>query len=82
MGGGGSAIWLLATEVEPWPPLLLFFFFFYISVWKGWRPAELSRLWEDSGTIPLHAHADHPQQPQRRRGQTQRSQHSDLPPRP
>lgn len=70
-----SAIWPGATEVEPWPPLL----FFFISVWKGWRPAERSWLWEDPGTIPLHAHANQPQRPRRRRGQTEGLQRSDLP---
>lgn len=56
--GTDSAIWLTTTEVEPWPPL-----FFLISMWKRRRPAEHSWLWEDSGAIPLHAHANHPQQP-------------------
>lgn len=76
-GGRDSAIWLAIIEVEPWPPL-----FFPISMWKGWRPAEHSWLWEDSGPIPLHAHANHPQQPQQRLGQMERSQCSDLPVRP
>lgn len=64
------------------PSLLFVSFFLLISMWKGWRPAEHSWLWEDPGTIPLHAHANHPQQPRRRRGQTERLQHSDLPVRP
>lgn len=78
-GGGGSAIWLATTEVEPWPPLL---FFLLISMWKGWRPAERRWLWEDPGPIPLHARANHPQQPRRRPGQMERSQRSDPPVRP
>lgn len=59
-----------------------FFSFFFISMWKGWRPAEHSWLWQDPGTIPRHAHANHPQQPRCRPGQTECLQHSDLPVRP